>query len=95
MNFSFATATQIVFGEGVARKLGHFASEKGQRVLLVTGKNSERSQFVVEQFSKKGFEQSTDSMDIIPLGRVQINTVKILKKWVKLFCMHAILCNNH
>lgn len=42
MRFEFATATRIVYGEGVAAELGSLAAPLGSRALFVTGATPER-----------------------------------------------------
>lgn len=64
MNFTFATAAQIVFGIGSFGQLGHLASSLGDRVLLVTGtgkagperahENLQRAGLFVEDFVVDG-----------------------------------------
>ena len=48
INFSFATATQIVFGKNALEKVPHLAGNWGSRVLLVTGKNLRQAQNLAE-----------------------------------------------
>ena len=43
MRFEFATATRIVFGEGVVREAGAAAAAMGRRALLVTGASADRA----------------------------------------------------
>lgn len=43
MDFSFASASQIIFGNNSSGKLPKIVKELGAKVLLVTGKNSERA----------------------------------------------------
>jgi alcohol dehydrogenase class IV len=43
MRFEFATATRIVFGEGVAATLPEVAASLGKRVLVVTGSSPQRA----------------------------------------------------
>ena len=43
MRFEFATATRILFGEGVAREVAPAAAAMGRRALLVTGVSRERA----------------------------------------------------
>jgi alcohol dehydrogenase YqhD (iron-dependent ADH family) len=41
--FEFATATKIVFGKGALSQIGGIVKSFGSRVLIVTGKNTERA----------------------------------------------------
>lgn len=64
MQFEFATASRIIFGSGKVREIGAIAKTSGQRALLVSGRNSTRTQaltqslldaqIVVETFSIPG-----------------------------------------
>lgn len=51
LNFSFATASQIIFGNNSLDKIPGLISKKGTKVLLVTGKNSDRALALSKQFS--------------------------------------------
>lgn len=55
INFEFATATQIVFGNGTVSKVPHFLQEKGKKILLVTGKDAERASILTEILEAEGF----------------------------------------
>lgn len=46
--FDFATATEIVFGRGRVRELGHRVAELGSRVFLVTGAAPDRHRAALE-----------------------------------------------
>ncbi len=54
MNFEFATATRIVFGNGKLRELGSLVSGLGQRALLVTGKDPSRAALAGELLKAAG-----------------------------------------
>jgi alcohol dehydrogenase class IV len=43
LNFNFSTATQILFGSGTIEKVPELLNCYGEKILLVTGKNSERT----------------------------------------------------
>lgn len=62
MLFEFATATQIVFGDGTHRTLAERAAALGSRALLVTGSSPERSQFAVETLRAKGVSVALTSV---------------------------------
>src|SRR5206468_1194562 len=42
--FEFATATRIIFGAGILRKIGPLAKQLGNRALVVTGRNVSRAE---------------------------------------------------
>ena len=48
MAFSFATANQILFGSGTVHQVGAHARRYGQRALVVTGRDAERAQSVLQ-----------------------------------------------
>ncbi len=54
MNFEFATATRIVFGNGKLRELGSLVSGLGQRALLVTGMDPSRAALAGELLKAAG-----------------------------------------
>jgi alcohol dehydrogenase class IV len=58
LNFEFATATKIIFGAGKLRELGSVARRFGQRVLLVTGRDTSRAAKAVEFLTTSGIEST-------------------------------------
>jgi alcohol dehydrogenase class IV len=54
MQFEFATATRIVFGEGSLKSVPEQAAAMGTRVLLVTGKNGERAAKLARELDEAG-----------------------------------------
>ena len=50
LNFSFATASQIIFGNNSIDKVPDLLGEMGNKVLLVIGKNSDRALTFVNRF---------------------------------------------
>jgi alcohol dehydrogenase class IV len=54
LNFEFATAGRILFGDGVVSQVGGLAAGLGQRVLLVTGSQPARSQPTVGLLEQSG-----------------------------------------
>lgn len=54
MQFEFATATRIVFGQGRAAEAGTAAAGYGKRALLVTGSNPSRASTVSESLRAAG-----------------------------------------
>jgi alcohol dehydrogenase class IV len=55
MQFEFATATRIVFGEGTAATLPELARSFGARALVVTGASTERAAALVAALSAQSF----------------------------------------
>lgn len=55
VNFEFATATQVLFGNGTVSRVPQLLQGKGQNILLVTGKNKERAKFLTESLESEGF----------------------------------------
>jgi alcohol dehydrogenase class IV len=73
-NFEFATARRIIFGEGTRKRIPEVARGFGTRALIVTGKNSERSAWLVADLGQRGFECSVvavsgePTIDIVQAG---------------------------
>jgi alcohol dehydrogenase class IV len=53
--FEFATAQQILFGEGKANAIATIAQETGRRGLIITGQSNPRVQTLVEEWQAQGF----------------------------------------
>lgn len=51
MNFEFATATRIIFGPGKLAEIGPIAAQFGKRALVVTGKQAERAESLLDQLA--------------------------------------------
>ena len=64
--FEFATATRILFGRGTITELPSLVARMNKFVLLVTGKDRERSAPILEQLRTKGLVVSTFSVDREP-----------------------------
>lgn len=79
MDFSFATATEIVFGPGTAKQLAARALLLGNRPLLVTGRGAARHAWLFADFEARGTqiahyvvqgEPTTDDVAaVVGLGR--------------------------
>lgn len=54
MNFEFATASRIIFGDGRRHELASAAAELGTLPMIVTGKNRERAAALLEVIGKSG-----------------------------------------
>lgn len=55
LNFEFATASRIIFGNHFSGKLAELLAGMGKRVMLVTGKNAARHQPFIDLLSDAGF----------------------------------------
>ena len=53
MRFEFASATQIIFGDGVLREVGEIAVKFGKRALVVTGGSPERARPLCDRLAAK------------------------------------------
>jgi len=58
MQFEFATAARLVFGEGTIREVGSWARALGARPLVVTGHASDRAQPLLSALEKQGMSWS-------------------------------------
>ncbi len=56
MNFSFSTANSIHFGDGIAKNLCNFLPKSAKRVLVFTGANPERHQFLINRLTANEIE---------------------------------------
>ena len=52
MRFEFATATRIIFGNGIIQEVAPLAAEMGNCAFVVTGRTAERAKPILEQLSK-------------------------------------------
>lgn len=66
MPFEFATATRIVFGRGTVRQLPQIAQSQGQRVLVVTGRDTSRISPVLHLLESTGLTVTTFSIHSEP-----------------------------
>ena len=80
MNFEFATATQIIFGNGTISKVPHLLQGMGQNVLLVTGKNPERAKFLNENLEAEGFSVFPFRVEKEPDTGMISNGVKLARE---------------
>jgi alcohol dehydrogenase class IV len=62
MRFEFATATQIIFGEGRLREAGPLAAGLGRKVLLVTGADPARAAPLRDGLAAAGLEAASFSV---------------------------------
>lgn len=62
MNFEFATANGIIFGEGSLQRVGPLAREMGNRALVVTGGTVERANPLLELLQEAEVETATFSV---------------------------------
>jgi alcohol dehydrogenase class IV len=56
MQFEFATATRILFGNGTIKAVGSIAKDFGRLAMVVGGKNPDRIEPLLEQLKKQGIE---------------------------------------
>ncbi|MBZ5670808.1 MAG: iron-containing alcohol dehydrogenase [Acidobacteriia bacterium] len=63
MQFEFATATRILFGEGAVREVAPAAKQLGRRALLVTGRAPERGDRLLADLNAAGVRCSAFSTD--------------------------------
>jgi alcohol dehydrogenase class IV len=57
MQFEFATSDRIAFGEGILQRASEFLGDFGPRLLVIRGKDQDRSKPLIEQLGKLGVEQ--------------------------------------
>jgi alcohol dehydrogenase class IV len=57
--FEFATATRVIFGAGAIQDVGPVAAEFGRRALVVTGRNPERAQSLLQLLRAREISATT------------------------------------
>ncbi len=63
MNFQFATAGQIIFGEGTVQTVPELAERVGKHALLVSGRSRERAAFLVDLLEQHGVRTTPYSVE--------------------------------
>lgn len=79
MRFEFATAARIIFGKGTVREAAPLASELGNCVLVVTGRNIERAEPLLESLNKAGLQVVTFRVSEEPTIQLTIEGVKLAR----------------
>ena len=59
MNFEFATATRIIFGQGRVREAGQIARQMGKHALVITGSHVERAAGLIKGLKDSGLQVTT------------------------------------
>ena len=59
VTFEFATAQQIIFGEGKASSIATLAKELGQCAFVITGRSNPRAQTLLGEWRSQGFMKET------------------------------------
>ena len=77
LNFEFATATRIIFGRDTSKKLPELLSGMGKRMLLVTGNNAERHQFIINLLKEADFNVTMFAIPSEP-------TIEIIDEGIKI-----------
>jgi alcohol dehydrogenase class IV len=80
ISFEFATATQIIFGNGTVSKVPLLLQGMGQHVLLVTGKNAARANFLTKTLEAEGFRVIIFQVEKEPDTCIISNGVKLARK---------------
>src|ERR1700738_5369126 len=57
MQFEFATSSRIAFGAGILQRVSEFLGDFGPRLLVIGGKDRDRSKPLTEQLAMLGVEQ--------------------------------------
>ncbi len=80
MRFEFATATRIIFGPGKIREVPPEAAEMGKRAFVVTGRNPERAQPLLEQLNAHHIECVTFNVPSEPTTTIVKQAVEQARK---------------
>jgi len=59
MRFEFATATQIIFGQGTIQEVAPLAAKMGHRAFVITGHSVDRAMPLLEQLKRQGIQSVT------------------------------------
>ncbi|MFA7489871.1 MAG: iron-containing alcohol dehydrogenase [Mariniphaga sp.] len=66
MDFEFSTSTHIIFGRNSVRKVPKLVNEKGNKVFIVTGRNTERAEYIEKILSKENIQKVHYSVEKEP-----------------------------
>ena len=80
MRFEFATASRIIFGQGTVKEVAPLASEMGNCILLVTGRNVERAIPLFESLNKTGMKTFIFSVSSEPTIKLIIEGVQTARQ---------------
>lgn len=78
--YQFATATQIIFGEGKAREVATEAEKMGRRALVVTGWNGDRVKPILEQLGGKKIKALSVQVSGEPTVALVKDEIKMARK---------------
>jgi alcohol dehydrogenase class IV len=76
MRFEFATAARIIFGRGTLEQVGPLAAEKAKQAFVVTGKNTQRAEPLLEQLRKEAIACTTFSIACEPTTTIVTEAVE-------------------
>src|SRR5690554_1714633 len=80
LNFEFATATKIVFGQGSVDNLPLLLKDAGRNILLVTGKGSSRHEKIVEALHQEGFQLVSYTIDKEPTTGIVTQGAELVRE---------------
>ena len=80
MQFEFATANRIIFGEGVLGQVGERAAEFGQRALVVCGRSVERAKGLRDILKASGVNSQIFSVPGEPTVEIVQRGVQIVRQ---------------
>lgn len=80
LNFNFSTAAQVIFGSGTISKVPEILSGFGERILLVTGKNTKRAKLLTDNLPSSKFKISRFQVEKEPTTDMIDEGVKIARK---------------
>ena len=80
MHFEFSTADRILFGPGTLGQVAPAAAEMGDRVLLVVGRNTDRSAPLIDALKSRGMSVSVFSVQGEPTTETAASGLEIARK---------------
>ena len=80
MRFEFATASRIIFGKGTLKEVPPLAAEMGTCALLVTGRNVERANPLLELLNETGMKNFIFSVSGEPTTKLIVEGVQAARR---------------
>ncbi len=79
MDFEFATAGRIVFGNGRIQELKEIAADYGKQVLVITGENNPLYELTVQDLKDNGFIVSQYKVDQEPTTDIALQAAELAR----------------
>ena len=80
MRFEFATATRILFGQGVLKETGYIVEKMGRRIFMLTGRSPQRAQSLIGNLKDAGMAVTQFSIPKEPTTRLALAAVEMARR---------------